>query len=526
MQRQVFLQATLVCCILVLERAVAKIDPCCCFASNQSSSKSIIDDILNLDALSLSRAIESKQITCEELMKATLDRIDEVNPRCNAIILVRDRNELMEEARCADQNPRRGWLHGIPTAIKDISNAKGIATTMGGSRLSKNFVPNFNDFHVGNLVQAGAIVIGKTNSPENGLGSHTFNERWGATLNPFDFTKSAGGSSGGAGVAVASRILCAADGTDMMGSLRNPAGWNNIYSHRPTAGMIRGSMASKKNPLPYPTSTAGPMARTPMDCAMLLETMAGKDRFDSMSVLGDELGLETFRIGWLGDWGQQLPFEEGVVELCRTALGRLEERGAVIDDITEEIFPLDQLWTSWNRIRFGTAAALFSQSFNMDILLGNQSPIKEELQWEIEQGLQISDEELSQAKRIRDEFSERLDTFFDKYDVLALPSAQLFPFPQDWKWPKEVGGMTMDTYHRWMQVCVPVSLGGLPCSTIPAGFGKNGLPMGIQLFSRREYDAKTLLLAQAYHGIVDWPSLVKPSEDENALLSHCAKTTK
>lgn len=499
---------------------------CGCFAGNlQSSRSTVVNDILNLDALALSRAIESKQISCEELMKATLDRIDEVNPQCNAVILLRDRTELMDEARSADQNPRRGWLHGIPTAIKDISNARGIPTTMGGSRLSKNFVPNFNDFHVENMVQAGAIVIGKTNSPENGLGSHTFNERWGATLNPFDLTKSAGGSSGGAAVAVASRILCAADGTDMMGSLRNPAGWNNIYSHRPTAGMIRGSLASKKNPLPYPTSTAGPMARTPMDCAMLLETMAGKEHFDSTSVLGKDLGLETLRIGWLGDWGGQLPFEDGVLDLCRNSLSRLEEGGVIVDEIAEEIFPLNELWGSWNRIRFGMVAALFSQSFNMDILLGKQSPIKEELQWEIQQGLQVSDEDLSQAKQVRDDYAERLDTLFASYDVLALPSAQLFPFPKDWNWPKEVGGVTMDTYHRWMHVCVPVTLGGLPCSTIPAGFGESGLPMGIQLFTRRGDDAKTLLLAQAYHKIVDWPSIVKPSGGGNAIFSHCVETT-
>lgn len=251
-----------------------------------------------MDALSLSRAIETKQVSCEKVMQVTLDWIDEINPQCHAIILLRDRQTLLDEARAADQGPRQGWLHGIPMAIKDISNVKGIPTTMGGSRLSKNFVPTFSDYFVDQMIRAGAIIIGKTNSPENGLGSHTYNERWGTTLNPFDLTKSAGGSSGGAGVAVSSRMLCLADGTDMMGSLRNPAGWNCIYSHRPTAGLIRGALASKKNPLPYPTSTAGPMARTPMDCAMLLETMAGgKEVFDSSTVLSAQLELGTLRIG-------------------------------------------------------------------------------------------------------------------------------------------------------------------------------------------------------------------------------------
>jgi amidase len=364
--------------VSVLQAAAARTDMYGCFAPSRGS---VMDGILNLDAISLSRAIESKKITCEELMRCTLDRIDDVNPRCNAIVLLRDRDDLVEDARRADRNDRRGWPHGIPTAIKDVSNARGIPTTMGGSALSKNFVPDFNDFHVENTVRAGAIVVGKTNSLENGLGSHTFNERWGATLNPFDLTKSAGGSSGGAGVAVSSRMLCVADGTDMMGSLRNPAGWNNIYSHRPTAGMIRGAPASKKNPLPHPTSTAGPMARTLVDCAMLLETMAGKNNFDANLVLDNELSPGTIRIGWLGDWGRQLPFEDGVLDICRTALGHLEERGVAVDAVTKEIFPLEKLWTSWNSIRFGTVAALFSQSsYSLDVLLGNEAPIKEELQ--------------------------------------------------------------------------------------------------------------------------------------------------
>ena len=174
-----------------------------------------MDEILSWDTLALSRAIQSKKVSCVEVMEATLNRIDAINPQCNAIILLRDREELLAEARLADSSTTSdGWLHGIPTAVKDISNVKGIPTTMGGSRLSKNFVPNMSDFHVDQMIRAGAIVIGKTNSPENGLGSHTYNERWGTTLNPFDLTKSAGGSSGGAGVAVATRMLSFADGTD------------------------------------------------------------------------------------------------------------------------------------------------------------------------------------------------------------------------------------------------------------------------------------------------------------------------
>ena len=477
-------------------------------------------NVLTLDAIGLSRAIERNEISCEDVMKATLDQIDKVNPICNAIILLRDRDELLHEAREADRGQRKGWLHGIPVAVKDISNAKGIPTTMGGSRLAENFIPNFDDPFVKNMKEAGAIIIGKTNTPENGLGSHTYNERWGTTRNPFDVNKSAGGSSGGAGVAVATRMLALADGTDMMGSLRNPAGWNCIYSHRPTAGLVRGARPSKKNPLPFPTSTVGPMARTPADCAMLLETMTNGE-FVASTVLNTEgKSHETVRIGWLGDWNGKLPMEEGVLELCQNALASLKKTGdASIEYISEEIFPLEELWVGWNRVRSATVAALYSESFNMDVILGNNSPIKEDLVWEIQQGMNVSDGDLADAKRIYAEYTEALDAVFDRCDILALPSAQLFPFPQEWKWPKEVGGKSMDSYHRWMSVCIPVTFGGLPCSTVPAGFGDTGLPIGLQLFGRRYEDAKTLQLATTYHKIVDWPSKVALTSKDGAVLS-------
>lgn len=478
--------------------------------------------ILNLDAISLSAAIESKEISCLDVMTATLDHIEQLNPRCNAIILMRDREELLEEARKADHDERKGWLHGIPVAVKDISNAKGIPTTMGGSRLSKNFIATFDDPYVKLMRQSGAIIIGKTNAPENGLGSHTYNERWGTTRNPFNLERSAGGSSGGAGVAVATRMLALADGTDMMGSLRNPAGWNAIYSHRPTAGLIRGAKLSKKNPLPYPTSTPGPMARSPEDCAMLLETMSNGEFLASEVGVAPEQAIEKIRIGWLGDWSGKLPIESGVNEICIQALRKLEEGGLVVVECIdgEETFPLENLWESWNCVRFATVADLFSETFNMDIILGNNSPVKKELRWEIEQGMKVSEQDLANAKSTSEAYAKALETTFDKFDILALPSAQLFPFPQDWDWPKEIAGRTMDVYHRWMSVCVPVTFGGLPCSTIPAGFGESGLPIGVQLFAKRYNDKDTLRLAGIYHGVIDWPSKVSVLfSDDKAILS-------
>ena len=420
---------------------------CCCLLA--SNSKNRMDEILSLDAYSLSKALDRNEFTCVDLMHATLNRIEDINEDCLAIILLRDRDELLNEAAMADDRRRRRrelsidldpfsdneWLCGIPIAIKDISNAKGLPTTFGGSPLFEGFVPSVSDEYVDNLIKiGGAICIGKTNTPEIGLGSHTFNTKWGTTANPFNLSKSAGGSSGGAAVAVATKILCCTDGTDVMGSLRNPAGWNNIYSHRPTAGMIPGALPSKVNPLPYPISTAGPMARAPIDLALLLETMAGgKKTFDASTILvdGNRQADKGIRVGWLGDWGGSLPFEDGILTLCLDSLNIMREKGlvtAVVDLSSEPVFPANKLWTSWNTVRFGMTAEKFLNAFNEKELLGEDSMIKDDLKWEIVQGKQVTSHDIAEAKVAAGEWHACLDALFEKYAVLALPSAQVWPY--------------------------------------------------------------------------------------------------
>lgn len=474
----------------------------------------------------------TRRITCQQLMEATLERIEQVNPQCHAIICLQDKHVLLQEAKDADAAPRneKGWLHGIPMAIKDLSHVQGFPTTMGGSQLFTDEISTFNDIYVENLRNAGAIMIGKSNTPENGLGSHTFNNRWGTTTNPLDVTKSAGGSSGGAAVAITTRMLCVADGTDMMGSLRNPAGWNLLYSHRPTAGIIEGSLPSKKNPLSYPISTPGPMARTPLDVALLLETMvANQETFTAQPMLNDDnddKSISNMRIGWLGDWGGAYPFEDGIMSVCQSALQVLQDShvATVVEDLSgTPIFPADQLWTNWNRIRFAMVSFNYTQAFDeKKLLLGDKdSPIKPDLQWEIAQGAKVTAEDLDQAGQVAQDYHTCLDAIFENYDVLALPSAQVWPFPAEWTWPKSIGDKEMDTYHRWMEVCVPVSFGGLPCTTIPAGVEPTtGLPMGLTLFGKRGDDLKLLQLANAYHKVTDLPSKVKWTGNKDSITTY------
>lgn len=475
-------------------------------------------EILQHDAQTLSKLLERKEITAVSLMEKTLQRIDEVNPTLNAIVSLRDRRALLAEAHGADlTTERKGWLHGIPMAVKDLSDAAGILSTKGGSPLPvHNRIPGKDDLFVKRLKEAGAIIIGKTNAPELGLGSHTYNSKFGRTLNAYSSSRSAGGSSGGAAVAIASRMLCIADGSDMMGSLRNPAGWNNIYSQRPTAGLVEeeGKQvedAQESNNLPYPISTVGPMARTPSDLALLLETLAGCDKYDS-STFNATPDVAGYRIGWLADWDGAYRMETGILEKCREALGVLETCGIEVEYIESAPFPAAKLWDSWTTIRSKLISDMMVEEVGEKYFLEGDPPSKTELLWEVRRGLDISQEQIDEAVRIASSWSVRVSELFKKYDALALPSAQMWPFPVHLDWPKKIGDVSMDTYHRWMEVVTPVTLAGLPCATVPAGFCNDdvGLSLGLQIFCERGEDSIALSIAQAYHLRINWPSKYPP----------------
>jgi amidase len=401
---------------------------------------------------------------------------------------------LLKEASEADHAARKGWLHGIPIAVKDLSNAEGFPTTMGGSPLVQDESPaKESDPFVQRLTDAGAIIIGKTNSPESGLGSHTYNQQWGTTVNPYNTQLSAGGSSGGAAVAVASKMLALADGSDMMGSLRNPAGWNHLYSIRPTAGILEYD-PHPRNPLDYPISTVGPMARNVQDLTAFLTTMVGKSKYTCSSSSD-----EKFRIAWLGDWNGAYPMEKGIIDLCRQALAQSSTQ--VEDHQGEAIFPAHDLWKSWITIRSAVISHNELETHGKEALLGESSPVRDELKWEVRRGLKVTDDELDDARQIAQKWSLVVENYMllNNYDAIALPSAQVWPFPKQWSRPESIGDVVMDTYHRWMEVVVPASLAGLPVVTVPAGFSEKGLPMGIQLIGRIHEENRLLQLGQRFN---------------------------
>ena len=462
--------------------------------------------ITDWTASALSSAIHAKTVSCREVMQACLSRIDQVNPTVNAIVSLQDGDALLRQADARDAQLARGesmgWMHGMPQAIKDMANVAGLPTTQG-SPLLRNFVPTVDALMVQRLKAAGCIVIGKTNVPELGMGSHSFNEVFGVTRNPYDLARTAGGSSGGAAVALATRMLPVADGSDFMGSLRNPAGWNNVFGMRPSQGRV--PMWPAQDVFISQFGTEGPMARTVRDLALLLNTQAGPDPRCPLSIASQvdfsEAGLcignQSVRIGWLGNLSGYLAMEDGVLDVCEQALKRLQGSGCAVEPALLGFSP-EALWQSWLDCRRALMAARIAP-----LLLNpaNRARIKPEALWEHGQGSLLNASELMAASVQRTAFYQHLLKLFEQHDFLALPSAQVWPFDAALRWPSHINGVEMDTYHRWMEVTIYATLAGLPCISIPAGFDVRGLPMGLQIIGRPQADLDVLRLAARYESV-------------------------
>ena len=462
-------------------------------------------DLTELDATAQRAGLEAGDFSAEELMKDTLTRIAEVNGEINAIVSMRDPIELVGRARMRDLpetplNPH-GPLRGIPIAVKDLVQTAEIRTTYG-SPIFADHVPRRDDLLAKRLRAAGAVLIGKTNVPEFGLGSHSFNPVHGVTANPHDLSRTAGGSSGGAAAAVASRMVAIADGSDMMGSLRNPAAFCGIYGFRPTWGTVPSDVGGRivNDTALHQLSTDGPMARTPRDLALLLDVLAQPDarfpfaRRTAPRFAADLRPQGRLRIGWLEDWDGAYPCEPGIQDICETALERLESGGASIEYVIPDFDP-EKVWEAWLTLRgFATLARLGPLHADAE----KRALLKPEALWEIERGLEISPMQINAATVIRARFHATVAELFERFDVLALPSAQVWPFDKGIRYPEAIGGRRMDTYHRWMAVTVPVSLLGLPAVGVPVGTDEQGLPMGMQLFAPRGEDQRLLDLAAAW----------------------------
>jgi amidase len=467
-------------------------------------------DPTDLDADTLSQAIHARRVSCREVMQAYLDRIHRVNPRFNAIVSLADDDELLRQADARDaelaQGRSRGWLHGVPQAIKDASAAAGFPTTFGCTLL-RDAVATHDSVMAARMKAAGCIVVGKTNVPELGLGSHTFNRVFGATANAWDPAVSAGGSSGGAAVALAQRLLPVADGSDFMGSLRNPAAWNNVFGMRPSQGRV--PLWPAADTWVAQLGTEGPMARSVRDLARLLAIQSGRDHRVPLSIAaplsalaagpGDTAALRGLRVAWLGDLGGHLAIEDGLLPVCEQALQRMADAGAGVEPAALG-FDATSLWDAWLVWRRALAGRRVGALL---VRPGARDEIKPEALWEYDRSRSLDFDEFMRASEVRTAFHTHLLDLFDRFDVLALPVTQVWPFPIAERWPQTVAGRAMDTYHRWMEVTIYATFAGLPALSVPAGFHANGRwPAGLQLIGRPQGDAELLRIAAGYEATI------------------------
>jgi amidase len=478
--------------------------------------------IVDWDAASLSVAIRRRVVTCVEVMTAYLDHIDVVNPKVNAIVSLRPRAALLAEAERKDELIRggkyQGWMHGFPHAVKDLADVAGLFTSHGLLPPDAGVpVPSTDSLFVERMRAAGAIFIGKTNVPQLGLGSQTYNDVFGTTLNAYDQRKTAGGSSGGAAVAVALRMVPVADGSDFMGSLRNPPGWNNVYGLRPSVGRVPSAGGDQ---FVAQAGVEGPIARTALDLDLLLRTMAGYDARAPLSLEDDDRRRSSIaggRVAWFGDLGGYLPMEPEVLDITGRAVASFSELGLSVTKFdslpaAEGFGGNEDLWPTWLTYRHW----MTGMSVKSAVDLGLGRLLKPEAIYEYEglvadvDGGPLSAVDVYENSVKRSGLYEGFRQLFETYDYAVLPTAQLMPFDAGVHWPKEVAGRRMSSYHRWMEVTAIATLINAPAAAVPAGFGRGGTPIGLQIIGRNHDDWSVLDFAEAWERLTQWVQRVPP----------------
>ncbi len=456
-----------------------------------------MSELIWMTAVELATLIKAGELSAVDLLEAHLRQIEVVNPQVNAIVTYLP-DLAMELARAADEKQARGEalgiLHGLPIAHKDLFETEGIRTTMG-SPVFQDYLPESDDLIIARLKAAGCITLGKTNVPEFGAGSHTFNPVFGATRNPYDLSKTCGGSSGGAAVALAAGMIPIADGSDMGGSLRNPASFCNVVGFRPSPGRVPR----------YPKSNAwstlavdGPMGRTVQDVALMLQAIAGYDSRSPISIQQPasffaqslERDFNDVRIAWSPDLGE-LPIDLQVITTISKHLPVFADLGCQLEEAAPDFhdaYDIFQTLRAWN----------FEHSFAEHFAQFGAEQFKETIRWNAAQAEQLSAADISRAQAKRTELFHRLRDFLETYEFLLLPTAQVPPFPIEWEYPQEINGAPMQTYIDWMMSCAYITVSGLPAISVPCGFTDTGLPVGLQIVGRPHCDFDVLQIAYAF----------------------------
>ena len=447
-------------------------------------------------AVEMAKLIRAKKLSAREALAMHLKQIERVNPKVNAIVTLVP--EMAAEAAAkADEmqarNEKLGPLHGLPVAHKDLMETRGIRTTFG-SLLYKDYIPTEDDLDVIRMRQAGAVIVGKTNTPEFGAGSQTFNKVFGATHNPYDLTKTCGGSSGGAAVALACGLVPVATGSDTGGSLRNPAAFCNVVGFRPSIGRV-----------PYPNasfawstlSTSGCLGRSVRDLALALSTIAGPDSRAPLSIHepGElfarplDRSFKGVRVAWFKDLGG-VPFDPRVRTVVDGHRATFESLGCIVEQAEPDFAPAE--------ISFRILRAWGSASAHSAQLREHPDAFKDTLKGEIEEGQRLSGVDLARAETARAQMWRRFQAFLEKYEYFILPTTQLPAFDVNTPYPTQIAGVHFESYIDWMKSCWYISATGNPAASVPGGFTPEGLPVGVQIVGRDKEDFSVLQMAHAF----------------------------
>lgn len=454
-------------------------------------------EICFMPARQMAELISQKKLSSREVMQAHLKQISRVNSKVNAIVTLVPEDQLMAQALAADESLAKGkWLgplHGLPVGVKDLHETQGIRTTYG-SPLHHDFVPDFDCRVVQREKAAGAIVIGKTNVPEFGLGSQTFNPVFGPTRNPYDVTKTCGGSTGGGCVALACGMVALADGSDMGGSLRNPPNFCNVVGIRSSPGRVPDVPTNLGW---FTLSVAGPVSRNVSDCAFFLSVLAGFDQYSPISIdqpgtpFAQPLGDRSFkgvRVAMFKDMG--LPWEPEVKSAVQAQRKVFESLGCVVVDAEPDFRDANECFVAWRHwateLSFG------------DILATHGDQLNEYIHWHVEEGRKLTGPYLSRIEAKRTALYQRLCGFKGEYDFFLLPVNQVLPFDVKQHYPMEIAGVKMENYIAWMKSAYYISAAGNPAVSVPCAFSASGLPIGIQIVGRHHDDWGVLQLAYAF----------------------------
>jgi amidase len=457
----------------------------------------VIDDLCFRPATELAGMLRARDISARELLDAHLDRISRLNPPVNALVTL-DAEAARAAADAADAalaaGDDVGPLHGLPVAHKDTHATGGMRTTWG-SPLHVDTVPLRDELIVARYKAAGAVRVGKTNVPEFAAGSHTFNTVFGVTHNPYRHGLSVGGSSGGAAAALAAGFVPLADGSDMGGSLRNPAAFCNVVGLRPTPGRVPTWPAA----LGWSQlSVQGPMGRTVADVALQLSVVAGADARVPISLSDDPAGfagplperLDGLRVAWAPTLGGHVTVDPAVTSALASSVAVFESLGASVDDDCPDLSGADEV--------FGTLRAwLFDATFS-DLARRHPDKLKESIRWNAGLGAKLSGPDLARAEQLHTKLHERMVEFFGRYDVLVAPTTQVLPFPVELEYPTEIAGVHQDNYLEWMRSCTLISATGCPALSVPGGFTPDGLPVGLQIIGPARADRRVLEVGHAF----------------------------